>query len=154
MFRFNFIDRVFFEGYLIHNNLAISSVFIKCCCIIKKIEKGNRLVTKDNFPENKKLTVIFRMEPGSLGPDGAQYINEFCEFAQVQLQACAEMYICWLIIPRLDKSLVEMEFQLSSKKLTSVKAGQYLAVFGENIEHFEEQLEDNLEAIINQYFGR
>ena len=47
-----------------------------------------------------------------------------------------------------------MEFQLASKKLSSIKTGQYLAVFGENLDHFEEQLEDNLEAIINQYFGR
>ena len=111
-------------------------------------------MTVDNFPENKKMTVLFRMEPGSLGPDGAQYISEFCDFAQIQLQACAEAYIRWAIVPRLDKSLAEMEFQLSSKKLTSAKAGQYLAVFGENLDHFEEQLEDNLEAIINQYFGR
>ncbi|PKF63865.1 hypothetical protein CW745_01550 [Psychromonas sp. psych-6C06] len=100
------------------------------------------------------MTVIFRMEPGSLGPDGAQYINEFCEFAQMQLQACAPIYIRWAIVPRLDKSLAEMEFQVANKKLAAAKASQYLAVFDENLNHFEEQLEDNLEAIINQYFGR
>lgn len=122
--------------------------------LLRKFKRGNKVVTADNFPENKKMTVLFRMEPGSLGPDGAQYVVEFCEFAQMQLQACAEMYIRWAIVPRLDKSLAEMEFQLSSKKLTTAKAGQYLAVFGENLDHFEEQLEDNLEAIINQYFGR
>jgi len=94
------------------------------------------------------------MEPGSLGPDGSDYINEFCEFAQLQLQACAAPYINWAIVPRLDKSLAEMEFQLASKKLTSEKAKQYFAVFNENLDHFEDQLEDNLEAIINQYFGR
>ncbi|WP_051143771.1 hypothetical protein [Psychromonas hadalis] len=100
------------------------------------------------------MTVIFRMEPGSLGPDGAQYINEFCEFAQMQLQACSEPYIRWTIVPRLDKTLAEMEFKLASKKLTTAKAAQYLAVFSEDLAHFEEQLENNLEAIINQYFGR
>ncbi|MCP4323921.1 MAG: hypothetical protein GY951_15395 [Psychromonas sp.] len=100
------------------------------------------------------MTVVFRMEPGSLGPDGAQYVSEFCEFAQVQLQACAEPYIRWAIVPRFDKTLVEMEFQLASKKLTSSKAGLYLGAFGESLELFEEKLEDNLEAIINQYFGR
>lgn len=106
------------------------------------------------IPENKKMTVIFRMEPGSLGPDGAQYINEFCDFAQMQLQACSAPYIRWSIVPRLDKTLAEMEFQLASKKLTSAKATQYFAVFGDNLAHFEDQLEDNLESIINQYFGR
>ena len=94
------------------------------------------------------------MEPGSLGPDGSQYITEFCEFAQVQLQACAEPYIRWSIVPRFDKTLSEMEFLLAQKKLTATKAGQYLSVFGENLAHFEDQLEDHLEAVINQYFGR
>ncbi|WP_028863592.1 hypothetical protein [Psychromonas aquimarina] len=106
------------------------------------------------IPENRKMFVIFRMEPGSLGPDGSQYINEFCDFAQMQLQACASPYINWSIVPRFDKSLAEMEFQVASKKLTRSKAGQYLNVFGENLDHFEELLEDNLEEIINQYFGR
>lgn len=111
-------------------------------------------MTVNIFPESKKMTVLFRVEPGSLGPDGVQYIGEFCEFAQLQLQACAEVYIHWEIVPRVDKALAELEFQLSAKKLTSAKAGQYLAVFGESLDHFEEQLENNLEAIINQYFGR
>jgi hypothetical protein len=112
------------------------------------------LVAVNDFSNNKKMTVIFRMEPGSLGPDGEEYINEFCDFAQIQLQACADKYINWAIVPRLDKRLVEMEFQLANKKLTLAKATQYLAVFGESFDHFEEQLENNLEAIINQYFGR
>ncbi|WP_431312578.1 hypothetical protein [Psychromonas marina] len=111
-------------------------------------------MSKDNFPENKKLTVIFRMEPGSLGPDGIQYISEFCDFAQTQLQACSDAYLIWVIAPRLDKNLPELEFQLVNKKLTSPKAGQYLSFFGESLDSFEEQLEDNLEAIINQFFGR
>jgi len=111
-------------------------------------------VTLETISEEKKMTVIFRMEPGSLGPDGRQYISEFCEFAQVQLQACSAFYINWSITPRLDKSLAEMEFQLANKKLTSAKASQYLAFFNENLDNFEEQLENNLEAIINQYFGR
>ncbi len=27
---------------------------------------------------NKKLTVLFRVEPGSLGPDGSEHVEEFC----------------------------------------------------------------------------
>ena len=108
----------------------------------------------NSIPDNKKLLVIFRMEPGSLGPEGKEYINDFCDFAQLQLQACASEYIILSIQPRLDKALAEMEFQVSSKKLSRAKANQYLNLFAENLTHFEEQLEDNLEAIINQYFGR
>lgn len=102
----------------------------------------------------KKMTVIFRMEPGSLGPDGKEYVNEFCEFAQTQLQASAEYYLNWFIVPRLDKTLSEMKFQLGDKVLNQQQVEKYLMLFGENYSHFEDQLEDNLEAIINQFFGR
>jgi len=106
------------------------------------------------IPEHKKMLVIFRMEPGSLGPDGSTYIKEFCEFAQIHLQTCGSAFISWSIVPRSDKSLAEIEFQILSKKLSRDKAGQYLNLFGEGIDSFEEQLENNLEAIINQFFGR
>jgi len=106
------------------------------------------------MPSSKKLRVIFRMEPGSLGPDGNQYIKEFCDFAQQQLQACAQAYLVWTVEPRFDKSLSEIEYHIAAKKLSRGKACQYLSFFGENLECFEEQLEDNFETIINQYFGR
>lgn len=108
----------------------------------------------NNLAPEKKMTVIFRMEPGSLGPDGKVYVNEFCEFAQTQLQASASHYLNWFIEPRFDKTLSEMKFQLGNKTITQEQATKYLSLFGESYLHFEEQLEDNLEAIINQYFGR
>lgn len=107
-----------------------------------------------DFPEEKKMTVIFRMEPGSLGPDGKIYVEEFCSFAQTQLQACAEYYLNWFIVPRFDKTLSEMKFQLGDKVLNEEQATKYLSMFGENFDHFEDELENNLEAIINQFFGR
>lgn len=107
-----------------------------------------------NLPTQKKMTVIFRMEPGSLGPDGKQYVDEFCAFAQTQLQTCAEYYLNWIIVPRLDKTLSEMKYQLGDKVLNQQQAEKYLSLFGENYAHFEDQLENNLEAIINQFFGR
>lgn len=112
------------------------------------------MVVEKNFPDNKRITVIFRVEPGSLGPDGNQYIDDFCQFAQQQLQACAEPYINWSIVPRRDKKMAEIAFQLANKKLTPAQAGQFLLVFGLSFEHFEAEIESNLEAIINQYFGR
>ncbi|MEI6896777.1 MAG: hypothetical protein V5786_04705 [Psychromonas sp.] len=123
-------------------------------CITKSDKGGTRLVVVNKFSHHKKMTVIFRMEPGSLGPNGVEYINDFCEFAQLQLQACADIYINWAIVPRFDKRLPEMEFQLANKKLSLEKVTQYLALFDQRFEHFEERLENNLEAIINQYFGR
>ena len=107
-----------------------------------------------SIPENRKIQAIFRMEPGSLGPDGRDHVDEFCTFAQLQLQACASAHIILSIIPRHDKNLAEMDYHVASKKLTRSKAEQYLSLFGESLADFEEQLEDHLEAIIDQYFGR
>lgn len=106
------------------------------------------------LPKENKMSVIFRIEPGSLGPDGKEYVQEFCHFAQTQLQACAKQYLIWQIVPRVDKTLTEIEFQLAGKMLNKNQAEKYLSLFGEKLMHFEEQLEDNLEAIINQFFGR
>lgn len=106
------------------------------------------------FPEDKKMSVVFRIEPGSLGPDGAEFVVEFCQFAQTQLQASSVDYLNWFIEPRFDKSLSELSFQLGHKILNRVQAEKYLGVLGENYSHFEEQLENNLEAMIDQYFGR
>ncbi|RBW47260.1 hypothetical protein DS885_04175 [Psychromonas sp. B3M02] len=107
-----------------------------------------------SFPDEKKMSVIFRMEPGSLGPDGGQYIKEFCDFAQTQLQACAAYYINFFIEPRFDKTLAEMSFILANKSLNQQQVEKYLDLFGEEYSHFEDQLESNLEAIIDQFFGR
>ena len=114
------------------------------------------MILNNSIPENKKITVIFRVEPGSLGPNGVDHVEDFCNFAQLQLQSppyCRE-YITWCIEPRLDKQLVEMEFHILSKKLPQGKVKQYLNLFGENLAVFEEQLGNNIEIMINQYFGR
>lgn len=108
----------------------------------------------NNIPNDKKMLVIFRMEPGALGPKGAEYIQQFCDFANPQLQGQARTYLVCFIEPRFDKSLAEIEFQISAKKLSRSKANQYLNLFGENLTHFEDQFEDLLEAIIDQFLGR
>ena len=112
------------------------------------------MILVNNIPDDKKMLVIFRMEPGALGPKGAEYIQEFCDFANPQLRGQDRTYIGCFIEPRFDKSLAEIEFQISSKKLSRSKANQYLSIFGENLTHFEDQFEDLLSAIIDQYLGR
>ena len=41
--------------------------------------------TKLPLPQDKKLTVIFRLEPGCLGPDGEDHVEEFCKFAEKEV---------------------------------------------------------------------
>ena len=112
------------------------------------------MLATNAFPENRKMTVIFRIEPGSLGSEGMEHVVEFCQFAQTQLQSCSVEYLTWFIEPRFDKTLGEMNFQLNNKALTQDQAEKYLTVLGESYAHFEDELENNLEAMIDQYFGR
>ncbi|MFT7561913.1 MAG: hypothetical protein ACI93R_003845 [Flavobacteriales bacterium] len=60
------------------------------------------------LPENKKLSVTYRVESGCLGPEGEARITEFCIFAQSELQSLDSDYVVWHIEPRADKLLPEM----------------------------------------------
>ena len=62
---------------------------------------------KDNLPlpEEKKLTVLFRLEPGCLGPKGVEHIDNFCQLAQKEFKSFHSDFVQWTIVPRIDKSL-------------------------------------------------
>ena len=102
----------------------------------------------------KKLTVVFRVEPGNLGPKGSQYIDAFCEFAQQEVETIDADFVHWDISPRNDKSLAEMEYKLNNKKLSQQKATRYLHLFNKNLDEFEEHFHQKLVRIIEQYLGR
>ena len=55
---------------------------------------------KDLLPlhDDKKLAVTYRVEAGCLGPDGLNYISDFCNFAQSELQILDSDYIIWHIV--------------------------------------------------------
>jgi hypothetical protein len=49
------------------------------------------------LPEGKKLSVTCRVESGCLGPDGANKIVAFCQFAQQEIQFLDSDYVIWHI---------------------------------------------------------
>jgi len=108
----------------------------------------------NRLPDEKKVTVLFRIEPGSLGPDGLQYVEAFCRFAQSKLSAGSEFYLNWSIVPRYDKTLAEIKYLLGNKTLNQHQISQYLSVFGTDYAQFEDQLENNLDVMINQFLNR
>ena len=103
---------------------------------------------KDSLPlsEDKKLSVIYRVEPGCLGPLGKSHISEFCNSAQTELSSLASDYIIWNIVPRNDKSLPELQYTLAEKRISHSQAEKYLAFFGEILDEFEGELADKLET--------
>lgn len=110
---------------------------------------------KDNLPlpQDKKLTVLFRVEPGSLGPDGVDRVAGFCEYAEKDLETLDSDFIHWVIVPRHDKTLVEMEYKIGNKKLTHDKAEKYLKIFEKELDEFEGHFVTSLSRLIGEYLG-
>lgn len=104
--------------------------------------------------DHQKLTVTYRIEPGCLGPQGSEHVDDFCRFAQERVIDLDADFIHWNITPRNDKKLTEMEYSISAKKLTHDKADQYLQLFGKSLDEFEYHIQGECVDLINKYFGR
>ena len=103
------------------------------------------------LPQDKKLTVIFRVEPGCLGPTGSTLVDGFCSFAQKEVAMVDSDFVHWEILPRHDKALPEMQYRVCNKKLTHDKADQYLKLFQRSLDLFEEHLHEKIVLLIQQY---
>lgn len=106
------------------------------------------------LPDNKKLTVTFRVEPGCLGPKGADLVEGFCEYADKNFKTIESSFVNWQIIPRFDKTLEEIQYQVNNKTLTQDKVIKYLSMFDSNFDDFEEKMHDTLADQIDQYLNR
>lgn len=104
--------------------------------------------------DEQKITVVFRVEPGSLGPTGKDYIDQFCPLAQTAFKTVDADFALWQIIPRHDKSLPELEYKLNGKSLNAAQAEKYLSVFDRHIDALEEHLEENISRLIEKFLGR
>ncbi len=110
---------------------------------------------KDNLPlpHDKKLTVLFRVEAGLLGPKGEEHVETFSKFAEKELISLDSDYIHWEIVPRHDKSNPEMEYMINGRKLSHDKAAKYLEVFEQELDGFELHLTRNLTRLIGEFMG-
>lgn len=106
------------------------------------------------IPTNKKLLVQFRLEPGCLGPQGDQHIDQFCQFAQNQFEGFYSHFVDWEITPRLDKSLPEIQYGINQKQLNSKQVSKYLQIFKHELSSFEESLDDKLAEMIDHYLSQ
>lgn len=104
--------------------------------------------------QNKKLVVIYRVEPGCLGPEGASHVEGFCHFAQQQLKSMDADYISWQVVPRLNKGQPEMQYNVMEKRLTHQQGALYLKALGKSLDEFEEHFTERFYQLIEQYMGR
>lgn len=103
------------------------------------------------LPEEKKLTVIVRVEPGCLGPEGDAHIDAFCKMAAPEISQIDRHFANWKVIPRSDKTLPEIEYQINDKVLSSEKADRYLGLFSRELYQFEDDLNSYLVTIIEHF---
>jgi len=109
---------------------------------------------QQELPSHKKLTVVYKMEPGCLGPNGVETIEGYCQFAQKEIASFNGQFVKWLIQPRFDKSLAEIEYQIDGKRLSSQMAAKYLSVFECDLDDFEEQYNNKLMDYIEIFLER
>lgn len=106
------------------------------------------------LPLYKKLLVMYRIEPGCLGPQGVEYVEEFCTFAKKKLKNNHGHCLRWVVKPRYDKSLPELEFQIKNNVVSRENAAKYMDSFDIDIDAFEEALEETLADLVDLFFER
>ncbi|WP_434926134.1 hypothetical protein ACRWQM_08775 [Shewanella sp. HL-SH5] len=103
---------------------------------------------------NSKMVILYRLEPGCLGPDGIDHIEIFCSIAERALQSLNADICQWQLTPRFDKSLDELQYSLAGKILTKDKAAKYVLACDADLAQLEEFFEDKLTELINKYIAR
>jgi len=106
------------------------------------------------LPDDKRLTVVFSVEPGCLGPTGLDHVDRFCKFSLGEFNIVDYGFIRWEVVPRHDKAAPEIQYRIQNKLLPRDKAGQFLKLFHKNIDAFEGKIYDKITHQIDEYFGR
>jgi len=107
-----------------------------------------------NLSDDKKLHVLFRMEPGSMGPAGIDHIQDFCRYANDRVGALHSDVVVWQIVARMNKKLPEIHFQLAGKNITEAQAEKYLSLFGKELDDVQESLHDLLATLVDQFWEK
>ena len=112
------------------------------------------MIPTSNIPNEKKLTILYRVEPGCLGPNGKQQIDEFCQFAAAKLRQLDSLFLIWDIQPRSDKRLPEIQFQFMRKNISYHQATIYLEKIGKNITQFSNKIDDEMANYIDMFLSK
>ena len=96
--------------------------------------------TADSSDDTLHIMVLYRVEPGCLGPDGKFFIEDFCAYANEAFENVQREHIDWLFVPRHDKSLPEIQYQYRDRNLSRKMAQTLFSMKHIDIEQFEELL--------------
>lgn len=108
----------------------------------------------DVLTENQKLQITYRIEPGTLGANGKDFIEAFCPFVLGQSKDFYPQVIRLNVVPRYDKSLPEKEFSVMNKLISDSQAEKYLQAFELDLEDIEDQLDDKASLLVDDFFAQ
>jgi len=106
------------------------------------------------LPPEKKMTVECRVEGGCLGPTGDNYVVGFCDFAKNEFSSWEAELINWVVVPRTDKSLEEVQYKMLGRNLSRNQAKKYFELFGKNIDELEAEIDETLMVLIDEYMSK
>jgi hypothetical protein len=98
---------------------------------------------------NIKLMIRFRLEPGCLGPTGADYVEDFCRL--INKVDFSYPFVALNITPRYDKSLPEWEFLLNDKLISENQAERVLELHNFTVESIEEAVDEFITLKVEQF---
>jgi len=101
--------------------------------------------------EKNLLTLVYRVEPGCLGPEGISQIEDFCQFAQSNISTANHNFLSMEIIPRYDKSISELQYQVNNKTLSQDQVVKYLSIFKQDISSIEDDFHEEIANLIEKY---
>ncbi|MBU2708097.1 hypothetical protein KCM76_19035 [Zooshikella marina] len=109
------------------------------------------MTTQLPLPDDKKMVILIRVEPGCLGPDGKSHIEPFCIYMQSHVASVHSDFAKWEIRPRHDKTHPELEYFFMNKKLTPARVEKYLHFFNLDLALFEDEIHELLDQQIEQF---
>ena len=101
--------------------------------------------------QESKLSVLIRVEPGSLGPDGLEQVEKFCLLCQRIFNDNGNLF--WQVEPRYDKSLPEISYFVNGMMLNDDKARRLFSAHALDCDEIEEQAMDEISKLIDRFLG-
>ncbi|PHS20566.1 MAG: hypothetical protein COA86_01050 [Kangiella sp.] len=105
------------------------------------------------IPQDKKLLVIYRLEPECLGTIGHKQINYFCAHITKRILPVDSDFVKWTVLPRLAATEKEVEFRLNGKLLQLPQVVRYLTVFNRDYDAFLDSINNAVLKQVDHYFN-
>ncbi len=103
--------------------------------------------------EDLDLQLIVRVEPGSLGPDGLDHVEAFCEVANKVFAKVDYAQLSFNIVPRYDKSLDELQLLMNDVPLPAQRASLVLDKLNVTFDQVEEEVMERISKLIDRFLG-